>query len=149
MSSSLIIQLTVCNHGAQRCLKTMQWTVLSTVEAYSTKYKRTNIVSDAYQPSSLKVETMTWYQTQGTSKGKNSLKQAELSKRIKWSCSTTWLTKVHRYRHQTVILTNEEDAVSNHSISLHEVAVVGMKKLTHGPLFMPDMQHNKVAKSSW
>lgn len=47
-----------------------------------------------------------------------------------------------------VIVTKEEDAVSNCTINLDGVALCGHEKLTCGTLCMPDMQQKQAAKSS-
>ncbi|KAJ8372700.1 hypothetical protein AAFF_G00277690 [Aldrovandia affinis] len=103
--------------------------VLPTIQAYSTKYKRTDIVFDVYRPSSLKAETRS-KQGRGvrrrvTGKGKipsnwrNFLREND----NKAELFNFLADKIARLATpNVVIVTKEEDAVSNRTINLAGVA---------------------------
>ena len=121
------------NSLPQRSSKTFEeyalFDVLPTIQAYSTKYKRTDIVFDVYRPSSLKAETRSklgrGVRRRVTGKGKippnwrNFLREndnkAELFKFLADRIARLAIPNV-------VIVTNEEDAVSNRTINLAGVA---------------------------
>ncbi|KAJ8417281.1 hypothetical protein AAFF_G00285080 [Aldrovandia affinis] len=103
--------------------------VLPTIQAYSTKYKRTDIVFDVYRPSSLKAETRSKRgrggETQVTGKGKipsnwrNFLREND-NKAELFNFLADKIARVATPN--VVIVTKEEDAVSNRTINLAGVA---------------------------
>ena len=103
--------------------------VLPTIQSYSTKYKRTDIVFDVYRPSSLKAETRSKrgleVRCRVTGKGKipsnwqNFLREND----NKVELFNFLADKIARVAApNVVIVTKEEDAVSNCTISLAGVA---------------------------
>ncbi|KAJ8405154.1 hypothetical protein AAFF_G00321450 [Aldrovandia affinis] len=103
--------------------------VLPTIQAYSTKYKRTDIVFDVYRPSSLKAETRSKrgrrVRRRVTGKGKipsnwrNFLREND----NKAELFNFLADKIARVATPNVIIvTKEEDAVSDRTINLAGVA---------------------------
>eukprot|EP00745_Piridium_sociabile_P026562 TRINITY_DN4240_c0_g2_i9.p1 TRINITY_DN4240_c0_g2~~TRINITY_DN4240_c0_g2_i9.p1 ORF type:complete len:1084 (-),score=281.98 TRINITY_DN4240_c0_g2_i9:490-3741(-) len=103
--------------------------VLPTIQTHSTKYKRTDIVFDVYRPSSLKAETRAkrgrGVRRRVTSNGKipsnwrNFLRDND----NKTELFNFLADKIAQMATpNVVIVTKEEDAVSNHTINLDEVA---------------------------
>ncbi|KAJ8415665.1 hypothetical protein AAFF_G00402220 [Aldrovandia affinis] len=103
--------------------------VLPTIQAYSTKYKRTDIVFDVYRPSSLKAETRSkrgrGVRRRVTGKGKipsnwrNFLREND-NKAELFNFLADKIARVATPN--VVIVTKEEDAVSNRTINLAGVA---------------------------
>ena len=88
VSSPFMVQpwLTVCYHGAQILLKTTLFAMFfPTINLCSTKYRRTDNVFDAYEPSSVKAETRSdrRRQSQGHKQWQHFLKLAEHPKRLR------------------------------------------------------------------
>ena len=131
--------------------------VLPSIQAYSTKYKRTDIVFDVYRPSSLKTEARSkrgrGVRRRVTSKGKipsnwrNFLRDND----NKTELFNFLADKIAQMATpNVVIVTKEEDAVSNHTINLDEVAPCSHEEAgVRGSLCMPGMQQKKAARSSW
>ena len=103
--------------------------VLPTIQAYSTKYNRTDIVFDVYHQSSLKAETRSkrgrGVRRRVTKEGKipsnwrNFLREND----NKVELFNFLADKIaHMSSQNVVIVTKEEDAVSNHTINLAGVA---------------------------
>jgi len=104
--------------------------VLPRIQAYSTKYKRTDIVFDVYRPSSLKAETRSkrgrGVRRRVTGKGKipsnwrNFLREND-NKAELFNFLADKIARVATPN--VVIVTKEEDAVSNRTINLAGVAL--------------------------
>ncbi|KAJ8333969.1 hypothetical protein SKAU_G00412880 [Synaphobranchus kaupii] len=103
--------------------------VLPTIQAYSTKYKRTDIVFDVYRPSSLKSETRSKRgrgvrrRVMSTSKVPsnwwNFLRDSDNKTEI-FNFLADKITQMSATN--IIIVTKEEDAASNHLISLAKMA---------------------------
>lgn len=103
--------------------------VLPTIRAYSTKYKRTDIVFDVYRQSSLKAETRSKRGRGGrrrvTKDGKiplnwrNFLRESDNKVEL-FNFLADHIAQVSSQN--VVIVTKEEDAISNHAINLTGVA---------------------------
>ena len=102
--------------------------VLPTAQAYSAKYKKTDIVFDVYLTSSLKFETRSkrgrGVRRRVTSKGKlptnwrNFLRDND-NKTELFNCLADTIGQISTSN--MAIVTKEEEAVSNNCISLHDV----------------------------
>ena len=99
--------------------------VLPTIQAYSTKYKRKDIVFEVYRPSSLKAETRSKRGQRVTRKGnipsnwRNILREND-NKAELFNFLADKIARVATPN--VVIVTKEEDAVSNRTLDLTGVA---------------------------
>ena len=109
--------------------------VIPTLQAYFTRYKRTDIVFDVYQPSSLKAEARSkrgrGIRRRVTSKGKlpsnwrNFLRDSD----NKTELFNFLAGKIVQAASQNVVIvTKEEDAISNQDMSLREVTPCSHKE---------------------
>ena len=106
--------------------------ILPTIRAYSIKYERTDIVFDVYQPSIMKAESrskrgggVAWSQAQGNKQMQRSFKLAQLiGRQLQQTELFTFLAdKIEQMPSPNmVIVTKEENALSNHTISIEGVS---------------------------